>query len=318
MNLRSLVYNIYILHSPIEKQREASFLHRKGLVIGILILMLGVNIGSSFAGDVDVKTISSIGFDGNTIYVGGSGPNNYTSIQSAINDAVDGDTVFVYSGFYYERIFINVSINLIGEDRNSTIIESDDHSPKIDTVCIYVNDVNIQGFKIQNSSRCGIYLASNNVTIADNIFWNNAHGIHTYLPNQYVEISNNIMSENYCGIYCVSCKNDIIFENKITKNSYGIIISSSSNNQFLYNDISSNTKNGILLKAHSSSNVISKNNFINNSKNAHFIVLSHQNTWDENYWDEPRDSPYIIIGRIGIIVPWINFDWHPAQEPYDI
>jgi len=126
------------------------------------------------------------------------------------------------------------------------------------------------------------------------------------------------MSENYCGIYCVSCKNDIIFENKITKNSYGIIISSSSNNQFLYNDISSNTKNGILLKAHSSSNVISKNNFINNSKNAHFIVLSHQNTWDSNYWGEPRTLPYLIIGNLFIFIPWFNFDWNPAQEPYDI
>jgi len=73
--------------------------------------MLGVNIGSTFAGDVDVKTVSPVSFDGNTLYVGGMGPNNYTSIQSAIDDAVDGDTVFVYSGFYYERIFINVSIN---------------------------------------------------------------------------------------------------------------------------------------------------------------------------------------------------------------
>ena len=34
--------------------------------------MIGVNIGSTFAGDVDVKTISSVGFDGNTLYVDGT------------------------------------------------------------------------------------------------------------------------------------------------------------------------------------------------------------------------------------------------------
>jgi len=33
--------------------------------------MLGVNVGSTFAGDADVKTMSPVGFDGNTLYVGG-------------------------------------------------------------------------------------------------------------------------------------------------------------------------------------------------------------------------------------------------------
>ena len=59
-----------------------------------------------------------------TLYVGGSGPNNYTKIQDAINDASDGDTVFVYNDSipYYEHIIINKSINLIGEDKDTTII----------------------------------------------------------------------------------------------------------------------------------------------------------------------------------------------------
>ena len=51
------------------------------------------------------------------MYVGGSGPNNYTTIQSAIDDAVDGDTVFVYddSSPYREHLLIETSINLLGE-----------------------------------------------------------------------------------------------------------------------------------------------------------------------------------------------------------
>ena len=42
----------------------------------------------------------------NTLYVGGTGPGNYTSIQSAIDDAINGDTVFVYddSSPYNEQI----------------------------------------------------------------------------------------------------------------------------------------------------------------------------------------------------------------------
>jgi len=51
------------------------------------------------------------------LYVGGSVPNNYTTIQSAIDDAVDGDTVFVYddSSPYREHLLIETSINLLGE-----------------------------------------------------------------------------------------------------------------------------------------------------------------------------------------------------------
>ncbi|NHJ39073.1 MAG: hypothetical protein FK731_03500, partial [Asgard group archaeon] len=45
---------------------------------------------------------------GNTLYVGGGGSNNYSSIQEAIDDAIDGDTVFVYdkSSPYNENISI--------------------------------------------------------------------------------------------------------------------------------------------------------------------------------------------------------------------
>ena len=47
-------------------------------------------------------------------------------IQDAVNDASNGDTIYVYNGSspYYEiTIMIEKSINLLGEDRNSTIID---------------------------------------------------------------------------------------------------------------------------------------------------------------------------------------------------
>ena len=67
-------------------------------------------------------------------------------------------------------------------------------------------------------------------------------------------------------------------------------------------------------------NRIHQNNFIYNIPNAHFW-RSYDNTWKNNYWNRPRLSPKLIFGRIGLsegLIPWINVDWHPAQEPYDI
>jgi len=51
---------------------------------------------------------------GKTLYVGGSGAGNYTRIQDAIDNASDGDTVFVYSRRYIENIVIEKSLSLIG------------------------------------------------------------------------------------------------------------------------------------------------------------------------------------------------------------
>ena len=60
--------------------------------MGIIALFICTGITPSVAIDNPIKPIS----DGNTLYVGGSGEGNHTNIQDAIDDANDGDTVFVY------------------------------------------------------------------------------------------------------------------------------------------------------------------------------------------------------------------------------
>jgi len=79
----------------------------KGLTVGIILILIGVNVSGTY-----VKDTSPISFDGNTLYVGGSGPGNYTRIQDAINDANPRDTVFVYNGTYCENLIVDKSINL--------------------------------------------------------------------------------------------------------------------------------------------------------------------------------------------------------------
>jgi len=63
------------------------------------------------------------------LFVGGTGPLNYTSIQDAINDVSAEGYVMVYAGVYYENIIIDKNIILIGEDRNNTIIDGSNPVP---------------------------------------------------------------------------------------------------------------------------------------------------------------------------------------------
>ncbi|KAA0011596.1 MAG: hypothetical protein FE041_04135, partial [Thermoplasmata archaeon] len=129
----------------------------------ILLALVGLLITSFLILKMEIVNSVAQGA-GDILYVGGSSPSNYTSIQSAINDANDGDTIFVYSGVYYENVVINKSITLIGENKETTII---DGSNSGDVVNITANGVTIEGFTIRNSRwHAGIKICyANNVNI---------------------------------------------------------------------------------------------------------------------------------------------------------
>ena len=158
----------------------------KTLAIAIILLFFSVSVIPS-TGTRDVKQITMPTAKGDTLYVGGNGTGNYSKIQDAIDNASDGDTVFVYddSSPYYENIKINKPINLIGENKETTVIDGKENG---DVIKITANIVSINDFKIQNSSKYpqtpghyGILLVfSNGCCIENNIIQNNSYGI--YVP----------------------------------------------------------------------------------------------------------------------------------------
>ncbi len=290
----------------------------KLLVIGVLFLLISsscISI-SGFNTEQLVKPVSS----GNTLYVGGSGPNNYTKIQDAIDDAYDGDRVFVYddSSPYYENVIIEKSINLIGENRNTTIIDGNG--------CIGVSSdgVNISKFTILYD--IFLYYCSKN-TISDNIIYGKSWiAIElSYSCNNL--ISNNEILDGTHRIELLHSSNNIIKGNKICNGSnttLGISINFKSNNNSIIGNEISNCIFGLMIGL-SRNNIIQKNNFIGNRRQAIFVHfwrdIFNENYWDSNYWDKHTGSrPKIIIGRIGYLgfTPWINLDRNPASEPYDI
>ena len=127
---------------------------RKVLVLGIIIIFFCTYSPSSL-GEVfeNITNFSQIGINTNeiTLHVGGTGPDNYTKIQYAIENASNGDTVFVhsYSSPYYENVVIDKSIRLIAEDPAITTIIGNYSGCTID---VNASNVFIFGFCIKNGN----------------------------------------------------------------------------------------------------------------------------------------------------------------------
>jgi len=117
----------------------------------------------------------------------------------------------------------------------------------------------------------------------------------------------------------IGSDNNIVSGNMISETQYGILLSIFCNKNNISSNNIINNDFGIWIAILSNSNRILNNNFIDNRVNARFVILSSRNTWDGNYWDKPRTEPYMIIGRLFyFVIPWINYDYNPAQELNDI
>jgi parallel beta-helix repeat protein len=259
------------------------------------------------------------------LFVGGTGPGNYSRIQDAVNNASTGDTVFVYddSAPYYESITINVRISLRGEHRNTTSIEGGNHA-----ISIFADGVNVSGFRISNVgdfwSACGFYITSQGNTISDNNIINNLRMNGVFLDGaSYNTISGNLIENNkYHGIRVEYGSFNQILDNVVVNNrGYGIYLHESQENTIVGNTVQESFFEGLMCGNESGNNLIYHNNFIGNPSNAYDAT---GNIWDNgssgNYWsdysgvdgdgDGIGDTPYDIPGGS-------SEDRFPLMRPFE-
>jgi parallel beta-helix repeat protein len=293
----------------------------KCLAVGIILLFVGTCIIPGIAQDTKRTLPEPRGI---WLYVGGNGPMNYTTIQDAIDNASDNDTIYVYSGLYNENILINKSLFLIGQDRVTTKI------------------LGANGTEIMRLQDCSVELTG--FTIEKFNETNDVGIILTDCWNCYIH--ENKVTSCGTGLLMGDTDSTVISNNTIFNCTTGMFISVIANIAITHNRIEGNGKGsgillwgvafGILYKNYITRNsimnyslgldlfgawsvFIQQNNFLGNAQDAVFM-LSFLNKWNQNYWNQPSVLPKIIPGRLGLggRIPFINFDWHPAQEPYDI
>jgi len=187
-----------------------------------------------------------------TIYV----PDDYSTIQDAVNASFPGDTIVVRDGTYAGNVFVNIPyLTIKSENGSANCVVQYVYGGYENAFTLNADGVKIEGFTIT-----GIY-----------------SGIYTYSDSNI--ISSNNISSNLYGIFLYDSSNNTISDNNISNNVEGIFLYDSSNNTISDNNISNNVLFGIFL-SNSSKNIVSGNEFTNDG--LFVFVHSYQNSVFDN------------------------------------
>ncbi|HOV24695.1 MAG TPA: NosD domain-containing protein, partial [Candidatus Marinimicrobia bacterium] len=236
--------------------------------------------------------------DGNDESSGTSWETAKKTIQRAINNAGNGDTIIVGSsgghgdGVYTENVNVAKSLIIKSESgyATTTVVAADtnDHVFEItvSNVTIGGEDCGFSIYGATGTDVAAIFLGNNvtNCTIQDNrCGWDNDHknycGIMLYNSNTNTILNNTSSSSTVSGILLLSSSHNTISGNTLRSNYLGISLSYSNDNTISGNTCNSNRVYGLSL--HSSNyNIIYLNNLSNNSDGNTGVSASTTNTWN--------------------------------------
>jgi parallel beta-helix repeat protein len=209
-----------------------------------------------------------------------TGNGDYKSIMDAIDNAQSDYTIFIKKGEYSEIINIKKQINLIGEDRENTLINT------ISTTNKYAINIGASGTKIQHltikNSGPGIYTSGIRIT-ASNTEINNCKifetpiGIAIWTSNNVIKncIFEGCKDEGIAllGTSNSQCNNNKILNCIFQENCDGIELQYASKNTIENCEFYNNTHSGIdAICSQNNENIISNCKIINN--NVHGIYFS--------------------------------------------
>jgi len=246
-------------------------LRRTVSALMIMLLLIGVSMLS-----FNVQRAKA---EPNTIVV----PDDFPTVQEAINAANHGDTIFIRSGNYHEDIVVNKSLSLIGENRQHTVLNGSGSGTALD---ITANNVNVTNLTIQNigdPSAVGIRLRNvKHCNISGNNIVNSAWGMNHYYSS-YNIISKNNIKDNGFGMELEHSNCTAIYENCITENAIGVWLEESVHNIIFLNSVINSSSWGVFLGFSSRNNTISRNILALNRDHAiHLMDSSNNNIVFEN------------------------------------
>jgi PKD repeat protein len=297
----------------------------KRIVVGIVSALLLIGV---FSLAFNIQPAQS---EAHTIIV----PDDYPTIQAAINAANAGDTVYVKNGTYigysnpseylpgyisgagvYLPVYVNKTVALVGESRDSTIIYGVHSRPGGSGIALIVSADNatITGFTLNAGADSD---SSQPALLLSNVKGVNVSGLNLNGPRYGAVLAvESVSNSTFSGLsfswpdsehgYALSLASSS-FNTFFANNLYGCQISSSSNNLFFGNNIGGARAQGMSLDASSINNwngtYPSGGNYWGGG-----VDLKTGSNQDQPGHDGIVDTPYVMNSN--------NTDYYPLMRPY--
>ncbi len=164
----------------------------------------------------------------------------FLSIQKVIDQANEKDTIKIPETVFNENIYINKSINLIGENKEKSIIDG-----RKQNSVIFINSegVTIKNLTIRNSGGkkedTGIIINSDKNEISNCVFYRTRTAIKIDRSNENI-ISNCFFQDNGEGVFCNNSEGNVILKCQIMNSAFGINLEESKKdtikNSYIHNN----------------------------------------------------------------------------------
>jgi len=168
--------------------------------------------------------VGALASSGNTLFV----PQDYPTIQAAVDAAQPGDTVRIASGRYTENLIIEKSVQVIGSGRQTTRIEAQAPNEEVVRICVgegsaLLSEVFVAGGKhgvlaiagtsteiglhhlgIDACSQSGVFTYGAGAVLLDDVFVNQGNeGIGVVLQAAHVEVVSSEIINGDIGLWLV-------------------------------------------------------------------------------------------------------------------
>jgi len=258
-----------------------------------------------------------------TIYV----PDDYLTIQGAVDAASPGDTIIVRVGTYVENVKIETNdLTIIGENGSSmTVVQAE--NPGDHVFEIHADDVHLSGFSITGATEWiegegaakGINVRYSHGTVLDNNdVYGNKEGIVLYNCYDCTVYSNTIFDhEHSYGIWVSFGSGNLIDDNFLRNNSTGIYLHSTRGNTLSGNDLRENGYRAISIDdfagAGSEANVITRNSIEAGRWAIRFRWSSNNTFYLNNFLTSALTEGFVVYESPGISNRWCS----PSRLAYD-